>query len=75
MPNLTAQEHYDKAIEALDTLRRGAPGYEHIATAHATLAVASALIQQREDVGMCPHGNTGICMPCVIVNDLLRPKS
>jgi hypothetical protein len=40
------------------------------ATMHATLALAL----QGQDAGICDHGNTGVCMSCVIQHDLLRPS-
>lgn len=40
------------------------------ATMHATLALAL----QGQQVGICDHGNTGVCMPCIIQHDLLRPS-
>jgi hypothetical protein len=36
-----------------------------VALAHATLDVADAIRSLREDIGVCPHGSTGICMYCM----------
>ena len=35
------------------------------ALAYATLDVADAIRGLREDIGVCPHGSTGICMNCM----------
>lgn len=69
MPNFpTIDEHIDAAqsllaageampegsIARTDCVRRS--------TAHATIA----LVLQGQQVGICAHGNTGVCMPCII---------
>lgn len=38
------------------------------------LDIRDLLVQQTEGVGRCDHGNTGICMACVIRFDLLRVR-
>ena len=35
--------------------------------------IAAALEQALQDANRCGHGGTGLCMACVIQNDLLRP--
>ena len=36
--------------------------------------IAARLEASERDRAYCPHGYTGMCMFCVIQNDLLRPK-
>lgn len=36
-------------------------------------AIRVLLAELRDDAGRCAHGVTGICMSCVIQNDLMRP--
>ena len=38
------------------------------------LDIRDLLTTQRDDVSRCGHGATGVCMSCVIQNDLLRPR-
>ena len=52
-----------------------------IAQVEATLAktvelkrIAVALEAAQVDVARCGHGVTGLCMSCVIQNDLMRPR-
>jgi hypothetical protein len=47
----------------------------------ALIAIAEELRRMNEraeiqagNVATCPHGATGLCMACVMMNDLLRPK-
>ena len=35
------------------------------ALAYAALDIADAIRGLREDIGVCPHGATGICMYCI----------
>lgn len=36
--------------------------------------IAAALESLVNDAARCGHGATGLCMSCVIQNDLLRPQ-
>ena len=36
--------------------------------------IATALESLVNDAARCGHGATGLCMACVIQNDLLRPR-
>lgn len=59
------------AHEIADAAHEVIPEYAATARAHATLAIA----KQTATVGVCDHGNTGVCMSCVIAHDLMRPRS
>lgn len=42
---------------------------------HDRLIEIAALLKKADDeVARCDHGATGVCMSCVIRNDLLRPR-
>lgn len=38
-------------------------------------AIEAILRDQAADVARCGHGATGLCMSCVIQNDLMRPQA
>ena len=63
------------AMNCLTQLARTAAAYDDSnpggalllqeAQVYATLDVADAIRGLREDIGVCPHGSTGICMYCM----------
>lgn len=38
-------------------------------------AIDAKLAKADEETARCGHGDTGLCMSCVIGNDLLRPRA
>ena len=39
------------------------------------LDIRDLLVKRDEEVARCGHGTTGICMACITMNDLLRPRA
>jgi hypothetical protein len=72
-------DHKESAEGVIEDLRYGRAsnesehrGWQAICQAEATLALADAVDRQtellrlqHENVGVCQHGNTGVCMTCI----------
>lgn len=56
-----------------EILRKMSPSVSH-EIVEVLLDIRDLLIASAESTGRCGHGNTGICMDCVIRFDLMRPR-